>query len=297
MNYGILDFGNIPPNSNAISTIHETLEMAQLAEELGFTRYWLSEHHGESVAWESPDIILPLLAGYTENIKVGSAGVLVGLNAPINTAYHYKMLANLYPSRIDLGLAKGSTVTNKCIELADGADWEKNLKNYQFRVKKIKNLINDKIENIALPPYKGESPEIWILGASNSSIDFVVEEKFNFSLSLLHSIDSKEPSPDIITELRQKYFEKHKKEPVVNIAISAFCSHSKSRIEEIKKKEKGVKLNYAGSPDAFLEYVENLGKQYNVNEVIVLNMGETITEKHNLMHALKSSVFTQQVDY
>ncbi|NJM79926.1 MAG: LLM class flavin-dependent oxidoreductase [Flavobacterium sp.] len=296
MKYGILDFGTISPNSNAISTIHETIELVQLAESLGFTRYWLSEHHDEGVAWKSPDIILPLLAGYTDKIKVGAAGVLVGLNAPINTAYHYKLLANLYPSRIDLGLAKGTAESHKCAELTDGADWQKNFKDYNSRVKKIKTLMNDEVDNIILPPCKGVAPDIWILSTSSSSIDFVIEENFNFSLSLLHTFDY-QPSPNIIKELKQKYFNKNKFEPQINIAVSAFCSNDKKRIDEIKIKTKNVKLNYAGSPDAFLDFIQELAKSYEVDEVIILNLGETIIEKQNLMHALKSEVSTQQVYY
>lgn len=294
MNYGILDFGTILPNSNAISTIHQTIEMAQLAESLGFTRYWLSEHHEDGVAWKNPDIILPLLAGYTENIRIGSAGVLTALNVPINIAYHYKLMANLYPSRIDLGLAKGGADPHKCIELTDGADWKANFKNYNQRVRKIKKLINEEVENIILPPYKGESPEIWILSTSASNIDFVVQEKFNFSLSLLHTFDY-QPSATIIEELREKYIKKHNSPPQINIAIAVFCSDDEIRVEEMKVKTKNVKLNYAGDIENFLQYVEKLAEEYNVDEIIIVNMGETIEEKQNLMYALKKQITVKKV--
>jgi alkanesulfonate monooxygenase SsuD/methylene tetrahydromethanopterin reductase-like flavin-dependent oxidoreductase (luciferase family) len=62
MKLGVLDFGAIQQNSNAISTIHETIEVAQKAEEIGFHRYWLAEHYEESVAWTNPVTVLGLLA-------------------------------------------------------------------------------------------------------------------------------------------------------------------------------------------------------------------------------------------
>ena len=286
MNYGILDFGSIQSNSNAISTIHETIEMAQLAEELGFTRYWLSEHHEDNLAWKNPDIILPLLAGYTQKIRVGSAGVLVGLNAPINTAYHYKLLANLYPSRIDLGLAKGKTEEHKSIELADGSDWKKNLDDYFNRVRKIKSLINDQVPTIILPPKQGESPEIWVLGTSKSSIDFIIEEKTSFSLSLFHIINEL-PSPDIIKELREQYILKNRVEPNINITLSAFCSDDEKRVAAINEKTKHIKINYSGSPDYFKDFLEKQAEIYQVNEIIILNLGETLEEKQALMNVFK----------
>lgn len=286
MKYGILDFGTITANSNAISTIHETIEMVQLAESLGFTRYWLSEHHEDMVAWKNPDIVLPLLAGYTNTIKIGAAGVLLGLHPPMTIAYHYKLLENLYPGRIDLGLAKGSTVSYKCIELTDGANWEENLKDYKTRLKRVKSLINDEVENIILPPCKGNSPEIWALSTSDSMIEFIIQEKLNFSLSLFHTLDNI-PSKNIIPELRKKYYERHGMQPRVNIAITAFCSDDKSRIEEIKINTKNVTLNYAGNAEKFVEYIEKLGDAYDVDEIIIVNMGVTTEEKLNLMYAFQ----------
>ncbi|WP_445710251.1 LLM class flavin-dependent oxidoreductase [Flavobacterium sp.] len=289
MKYGILDFGTIQKDSNAISTIHETIEMAQMAEELGFSRYWLSEHHEDNLAWKNPDLILPLLAGYTENIRIGSAGVLVGLHAPINTAYHYKLLANLYPSRIDLGLAKGKTEVHKSLELVDGGDWKKNMEDFFNRVKKIKSLINDEVTDIILPPKQGESPELWILGTSNSSQDFIIQEQTNFSLSLFHLINGM-PSPNIIKEMKEAYFKKHQKELNVNITLSAFCSKSDKRIEEIREKTKNIMLNFSGKPEYFIPFLEQQAKLYNVDEIIILNLGETIEEKQLLMEVFKTTV-------
>lgn len=286
MKYGILDFGFIETNSNAVSTIHETIEMAQLAEGLGFTRYWLSEHHEDNFAWKNPDIILPLLAGYTEKIRIGAAGVLVGLNNPMNTSYHYKLLANLYPSRIDLGLAKGKTEEHKCVELADGSNWQQNLDDYFNRVIKIKKFINDEFPEIILPPIRGESPEIWILGTSKSSTDFIISEKTNFSLSLFHIINEL-PSPSIIKELKEEFFEKNKIMPTVNITLSVFCSDNNERVNEINEKTKNIKINYSGSPLNLKVFLNNQAKIYDVDEIIILNLGETIEEKKMLMSVFK----------
>lgn len=289
MQYGILDFGTIRSNSNAISTIHETIEMVQLAEENGFSRYWLSEHHEDNLAWKNPDLILPLLAGYTENIRIGAAGVLVGLHAPMTTAYHYKLLANLYPSRIDLGLAKGKTELHKILELVDGGDWKKNMEDFFNRVKKIKSFINDEVHDIILPPKQGESPEIWILGTSNSSKEFVIQEQTNFSLSLFHTINEL-PSPQIINELKEAYFEKHKKEVVVNITLSAFCSQDEKRVLEIQERTNNISVNFSGKPEDLKPYLEEQANKYKVNEIIILNLGETLEEKQLLMKVLKNTV-------
>src|SRR5579883_1962883 len=107
MKLGILDFGYISYGSNAISRIDETIQRAELAEELGYTRYWLGEHHVKDAAWRNPLLMMSVLASYTNKIKIGCAGVILPVTNPFRIAQESRLLANLFPNRIDLGIAKG----------------------------------------------------------------------------------------------------------------------------------------------------------------------------------------------
>jgi alkanesulfonate monooxygenase SsuD/methylene tetrahydromethanopterin reductase-like flavin-dependent oxidoreductase (luciferase family) len=116
--FGILDFGSIVDSQT--NTIEQTISFAQEIEKLGYTRLWLTEHYDKSSAWKSPDIFLSILAGYTENIKIGTAGISLKLNTALKTAYTYKFLSTLFPNRIDLGISKGTASPSICKELLNG---------------------------------------------------------------------------------------------------------------------------------------------------------------------------------
>lgn len=288
MNFGILDFGKIEKGLNAISTIHQSIELAQWADKMGFSRYWLSEHHEEGVAWKSPEIVLSILAGYTEKIKIGAAGVLLALHAPLKIAQTYKLLNNLFDSRIDLGIAKGSTSVDKCNILLDGANYDANAKDYYERINKIITFMNDQDDKNDVPPIHGNVPDIWILGASNASVNYVVQKQVNFSLSLLHTMNAL-PSPAIIQYLKKQFYAQHNKQPKFNIAISAMCSNNKKRVEEVIKKTTNFRINFAGSPDNFIKFIDHIQQQYETDEIVVNNLGSTIEEKIFLMDVLQQA--------
>jgi luciferase family oxidoreductase group 1 len=285
MKYGILDFGSIANGSNAISTIHETLELAQIADAMGFSRYWLSEHHENGVAWKSPDTVIALIAGYTKQIRVGAAGILLALNSPLKIAQTYKLLDNLYEARIDLGLAKGTADAEKIKELLDGGDFNTNFNQYYERVNKVISFMKDIDPKNNIPPADGSVPEVWILGTSKSSIDYLLGTQTNFSLSLFHQMQQV-PSPDIIKELKEKFYHRHQKEPGINIAISAICSTQDNILKEVAKQTNNIKINFTGDGEGFLNYLDQLQEEYQTDEIIINNLGRTMEEKLMLMEAM-----------
>lgn len=284
MKIGVIDFGDIDENSNGIESIHNTISNAQFAEECGFSRYWLTEHYTDSTAWRSAELVINLIAGYTNSIKVGAAGVLVEFHLPFRVAQDYTLLANLFPNRIDLGFAKGSAENKKKIELTS------DIKPSDFyeRILKIKKFIDNKNEHLSVTPVKGFKPATWMLGTSDSSIEFAVEHKMNFSLSLFHIIKDGLPSPKIISDYKKLFVEKNGYEPEVNIAIAVFCSTDRKRVLNERETRKNVKLNVSGTPKQCLSEIKKIKKLYNVEEIIILNLGENQKEKNFLMEAMKT---------
>jgi alkanesulfonate monooxygenase SsuD/methylene tetrahydromethanopterin reductase-like flavin-dependent oxidoreductase (luciferase family) len=106
---GILDFGFRENGLNSLLKLDDVVNSATTAEALGFSRYWISEHHfsQKSLAWSNPQAVLPVLASATKKIRVGVAGVLLNLYSPYHIATFFKMLNNIYGNRIDLGVANG----------------------------------------------------------------------------------------------------------------------------------------------------------------------------------------------
>jgi luciferase family oxidoreductase group 1 len=98
------------------------IDLAQHADRLGYTRYWLAEHHSlASVASPAPEIMIGQIAAATQRIRVGSGGVMLPNHAPIMVAERFKMLEALFPGRIDLGLGRAPGTDQTTMHRASGS--------------------------------------------------------------------------------------------------------------------------------------------------------------------------------
>ena len=103
----VLDLAPIAAGQTAAAALAETTALARRADELGFRRFWVAEHHNiPSVASTSPEVLIAHLAASTERIHVGSGGVMLPNHAPLAVAERFGMLEALHPGRIDLGLGR-----------------------------------------------------------------------------------------------------------------------------------------------------------------------------------------------
>jgi luciferase family oxidoreductase group 1 len=108
MRLSVLDQSPVPEGSTGPDALRNTLDLAQLADRLGYHRYWLAEHHGLSLAGPSPEVLIGPVAAATERIRVGSGGVMLPHYSPYKVAENFSLLAGLYPGRIDLGIGRAS---------------------------------------------------------------------------------------------------------------------------------------------------------------------------------------------
>ncbi|MGI4758873.1 MAG: LLM class flavin-dependent oxidoreductase [Janthinobacterium lividum] len=103
----VLDLVGMRPDENAGAAIARTVKTAQHVEQLGYTRYWLAEHHSiAGLACSATSVLIGHVAGQTSTIRVGSGGVMLPNHAPLAVAEQFGTLASLYPNRIDLGLGR-----------------------------------------------------------------------------------------------------------------------------------------------------------------------------------------------
>ena len=103
----VLDLAPVGAGSTATEALQATIRFAQRADELGYTRFWLAEHHSmPGIASSAPPILIGAVAGATERIRVGSGGVMLPNHAPLVVAEQFGTLAALHPGRIDLGLGR-----------------------------------------------------------------------------------------------------------------------------------------------------------------------------------------------
>ena len=105
--YSVLDLSPIPEGGTAADALHNSGDLARHAEALGYTRYWMAEHHNMTgIASAATAVALGYVAGQTQTIRVGAGGVMLPNHAPLVIAEQFGTLATLYPGRVDLGLGR-----------------------------------------------------------------------------------------------------------------------------------------------------------------------------------------------
>src|SRR5277367_5765656 len=103
----VLDQSPISEGSSGGQALQNTIDLARLADQLGFHRYWVAEHHGgPMLAGPSPEALIGPIAAATTRIRVGSGGVMLPHYSPFKVAETFSLLAGLYPGRIDLALGR-----------------------------------------------------------------------------------------------------------------------------------------------------------------------------------------------
>jgi len=163
----VLDLSPIAEGSNAAQSFRNTLDLARHAENLGFTRYWLAEHHGmPGIASAATAVLIGHVAAGTSTIRVGAGGIMLPNHSPLVIAEQFGTLESLYPGRIDLGLgrAPGSDpVTARALRrnLASDAD------EFPRDVVELMDYFSDRPrQSVRAVPGTGLKVPIWILGSS-----------------------------------------------------------------------------------------------------------------------------------
>jgi luciferase family oxidoreductase group 1 len=107
MELSVLDQTVRTVGEEAGEAFKQTGELAGLAEEWGYTRFWVAEHHNTNgMAGTAPQVLISHLASITEKIRIGSGGVLLPQYSPLKIAEDFKVLETLFPGRIDLGIGR-----------------------------------------------------------------------------------------------------------------------------------------------------------------------------------------------
>jgi luciferase family oxidoreductase group 1 len=165
--FSILDLSPIAEGSNAATSFHNTLDIAQHGERWGYRRYWMAEHHGmPGIASAATSILISHVAAGTQSIRVGAGGIMLPNHSPLVIAEQFGTLEALYPGRIDLGLgrAPGSDqATARALRrnLASDAD------EFPRDVVELMDYMSDEPrQTIQAVPGKGAKVPVWILGSS-----------------------------------------------------------------------------------------------------------------------------------
>ncbi len=299
---GVLDIGWITPGKTAIEVINETLMSASLADSLGYSRYWLAEHHEPSFAWASPEIMLTLIAQSTNRIRVGTAGILLYFYSPLKIAEVFRLLEVLYPNRVDLGIAAGIAGDEETIQaLASGFNIKQAINNNLYE-HKSNTLFDYMIEYFPSEDRfagkanaaNNEIPKMWLLGTSGgSNMQLAAARGTAFSYSLYHSCSQCDPN------VIDKYYNKFQPsimldKPKCNLALSIVCAETEAEAKQqqtlVEKIDKTSRVNVVGTPEQCQEQLLEIQHQYQVSEIIIISSWH-IFEQRKLSYQMLAEVF------
>ena len=177
MRLSVLDQSPIPEGSTPAQALHNTVDLGRHAEALGYERYWLAEHHATpALACASPEVLIAAVAQATEQIRVGSGGVMLPHYSPLKVAEVFSTLAGLHPERIDLGIGRAPG-TDPMTMLALQRDRRQGSPDdFPEQLTELLALLEDRVppnhpfaRHARTLPGLPERPEPWLLGSSPQS--------------------------------------------------------------------------------------------------------------------------------
>jgi len=181
----ILELAIINNDSNASETLQKTKEIAQLTDSLGYKRFWLAEHHNMAhVASTATVVLIGYIASQTQNIRVGSGGIMLPNHSPLIVAEQFGTLETLYPNRIDLGLGRAPGTDQPTAE-AIRKDFFEQAQRFPQNVAKLQDYFSEENANAKVRafPAEGTKVPIWILGSSMESASLAASYGFPYAFA------------------------------------------------------------------------------------------------------------------
>ena len=160
----ILDLAPVAAGRNAADALAGTTRLAQRADELGFKRFWVAEHHNiPSVASTAPEVLIAHIAARTERIHVGSGGVMLPNHAPLAVAERFGMLEALHPGRIDLGLGRAPGTDQRTALALRSTSPER----FEEQFAQLRGHLGAGYGGMRAVAGEHTEPELWMLGSTD----------------------------------------------------------------------------------------------------------------------------------
>jgi luciferase family oxidoreductase group 1 len=309
---GVLDQSPIAEGSTPAQALHNSLDLAELTDRLGYHRYWVAEHHATpALACAAPEILIGAIAPRTRRIRVGSGGVMLPHYSPLKVAETFSSLSGLHPERIDLGLGRAPG-TDPMTMLALQRD-RRHAPGDDFieQLVELLGLLEGRLppnhpfaRHASTLPGLPERPEPWLLGSSPQSALWAAELGLPYSFA-----DFINPQgAAIAADYRGRFVDSERlAAPLVSVGVIAICADTDEEAEQLAASSRMMlsllrqgrliqippvekALSYLetrspgksdrraviGSPETVRAGLEAVAAEYGADELLVL----TITHEH-----------------
>jgi luciferase family oxidoreductase group 1 len=308
----VLDLSPVPTGSSSRQALQNTLNLARLAEDLGYTRYWLAEHHNTPlIASSAPEVMIGHVADITRRIRVGSGGVMLPNQAPLRVAESFRVLEALHPGRVDLGIGRApgtdpiTTLALRRSREAMGAD------DFPVRLEELLGFLdgefpeNHPFQRIRAMPDDVPMPEVWLLGTSDFSAQLAAMLGLRYAYAHHIVPENALTSPRIYRENFKP--SPHLAAPETLLCMSVLCAETDERAVELARPMELTLLRFrqgrmsrfpsvaeataypytpderhiialsrerffAGSPDRVRAHITSLADRASVSEIMITTM-------------------------
>ncbi len=235
----VLDQSPISQGSTGAQALANTLDLARLADRLGYVRYWVAEHHGgPMLAGPSPEALIGPIAAATSSIRVGSGGVMLPHYSPLKVAETFSVLAGLFPGRIDLGLGRAAG-TDPMTTFALQRDRRQAAPDdFPQQLVELLGYLDDTLPadhpfaRLAKTlPGRPERPEPWLLGSSQDSALWAAELGLPYAFA-----DFINPRGAEIAALYRERFAEHEHagaHPRTAVAVWVICAEDDEQAQRL----------------------------------------------------------------
>src|SRR3954452_18635689 len=302
----VLDQSPVSEGSTGADALHNTLDLARLADELGYHRYWVAEHHGTPMlACAAPEALIGPIALQTERIRVGSGGVMLPHYSPLKVAETFTILSALAPGRVDLGLGRAPGTDQLTMFALQRDRRQAAPDDFPEQLTELLGYLNDTLPSNhpfarlapMLPGLPGR-PEVWLLGSSPQSAVWAAELDLPYSFA-----DFINPrGPAIAARYRADAAK-----PRLSVGVMAICAETDEEAERLassgrmtfsllrqghlvqvppvdkalrylqtREKKPGGRRAIVGSPETVRAGLEAVAAEYEADELVVV----TITFDH-----------------
>jgi luciferase family oxidoreductase group 1 len=232
---GVLDQSPVISGHTPQEAVRETVKLAQIAETLGYGRYWLAEHHSMAALGDpAPEILAAHVAARTSTIRVGTGGVLLPYYSPLKVAEQFRMLEALYPGRIDLGIGRapgGDQVTNLAMGEGRYSGAEHFPEQVQYLVSYLDRTLpsDHPFAKVTAMPAGPTSPEVWLLGSSDYSGALAAQLGLRFAFAHFISADG---GDSVMRAYRARYQPSAREpRPYALLCVSVICAETDAAAE------------------------------------------------------------------
>lgn len=232
----VLDLAPVPEGLEAGDALRNSLDLAPRAERLGYTRYWVAEHHNmPGIASSSPPVLLAHIASVTSTIRVGSGGVMLPNHSPLVVAEQFGMLEALHPGRVDLGLGRAPGTDLLTARALRRTNLPGEVGEFPEQLMELMSYFDGDwpaehpFRGITANPGLGNRPTIWMLGSSTYGAE--AAGLLGLPYSFAHHFAA--ANTDAAVRVYRDSFQSSDvlAKPYLMIGVSAVCAETQERAE------------------------------------------------------------------